>query len=91
MLRAPFPYAGGKSWIAPQVWQRLGTVVNYVEPCCGSAAMLLARPTPGPIETINDLDGFLTNAYRAIRLAPDETAHWCDWPVVESDVHARHA
>jgi DNA adenine methylase len=91
-LRAPFPYAGGKSWIAPLVWQRLGPdVVNYVEPCCGSAAMLLARPTVGHIETINDTDGFLVNAYRAIRLAPAETAQWCDWPVVEADLHARHA
>jgi hypothetical protein len=91
MLKAPFPYAAGKSWIAPVVWERLGHVTNYVEPCCGSAAMLLARPRVGPIETVNDLNGYLTNAYRAIRLAPDKTAAWCDWPVVESDLHARHA
>jgi DNA adenine methylase len=90
MLKAPFPYAGGKSWIAPQVWARLGNVPNYVEPLCGSAAMLLARPGIGHIETINDTDGFLINAYRAIRLAPETTAQWCDWPVVESDLHARH-
>jgi hypothetical protein len=91
MLRAPFPYAGGKSWIAPVVWERLGNVTNYVEPCCGSAAMLLARPGVGHIETINDTDGFLINAYRSIRADPEATAAWCDWPVAESCLHARHA
>ena len=29
-LKAPFPYMGGKSRIAPVVWQRLGDVPNYV-------------------------------------------------------------
>jgi hypothetical protein len=32
VLKAPFPYAGGKSWIAPLVWPRFGNPVNYVEP-----------------------------------------------------------
>jgi hypothetical protein len=31
-LRAPFPWFGGKSAIADQVWSRLGNVENYVEP-----------------------------------------------------------
>jgi DNA adenine methylase len=44
MLKAPFPYFGGKSKIAGAVWQRFGDVQNYVEPFCGSATMLLARP-----------------------------------------------
>lgn len=43
-LKAPFPWPGGKSDIAPAVWARLGQVENYVEPMCGTAAMLLARP-----------------------------------------------
>ena len=90
-MKAPFPYAGGKSWIAPHVWQRLGPVVNYVEPCCGSAAMLLARPTPQGLETLNDRCGFLINAYRSIRADPSTTAAWCDWPVSEVDLFARHA
>ena len=90
-LKAPFPYNGGKSTIASVVWQRLGDVPNYIEPCCGSAAVLLARPHVPSVETINDASGLLINAYRSIRLAPEETAHWCDWPVSECDTHARHA
>ena len=54
-LRAPFPYFGGKSKIAADVWARLGRPKQYVEPFCGSAAMLLAAPavsaaTTGPPE-----------------------------------------
>lgn len=43
-LQAPFPYFGGKSKAAPEVWQAFGPVDNYVEPFAGSAAMLLAAP-----------------------------------------------
>lgn len=30
------------------------------------------------------------NVWRAIQKAPDEVAKWCDWPVNEADLHARH-
>lgn len=32
MLKAPFPWFGGKSRVAPIVWDRFGDVPNYVEP-----------------------------------------------------------
>jgi hypothetical protein len=51
-----FPYFGGKSAVAQLVWERLGDVDNFIEPFCGSAAMLLGRLTPPKIETINDAD-----------------------------------
>jgi site-specific DNA-adenine methylase len=90
-LQAPFPYFGGKSRVAAEIWKRFGDVQNYVEPFFGSGAVLLARPTPfsGP-ETVNDADGFLVNFWRAIKAAPDEVAEWADWPVSEADLHARH-
>jgi DNA adenine methylase len=90
-LKAPFPYFGGKSKVAAEIWTRFGNVKNYVEPFFGSGAVLLARPTPftGP-ETVNDADGFLVNFWRSIKFAPDKTADWADWPVSEADLHARH-
>lgn len=92
-LRAPFPWPGGKSRVAEEAWRALGPdVVNYVEPFFGSGAMLLGRPGgAGKIETVNDLDGGIVNFYRAIQNAPDEVAEWCNWPVSELDLHARHA
>jgi DNA adenine methylase len=89
-LAAPFPWFGGKSRVAPLIWDRFGAVDNYVEPFFGSGAVLLARPNPRGVETINDADGFVANFWRAVRAAPQDVAHWADWPVSEADLHARH-
>lgn len=89
-LKAPFPWFGGKSRIAHLVWERFGDVPNYVEPFFGSGAVLLGRPSAPRIETVNDLDGFVANAWRAIASDPEQTARWADWPSNENDLHARH-
>lgn len=91
-MKAPFPYFGGKSRVADVVWQRFGDVPNYVEPFCGSAAALLARPSThtGRIETINDFDGYVANFWRAMAHAPEDVAKHADWPVNEIDLTARH-
>jgi len=39
---------------------------------------------------VNDKDGFVCNAWRSIAYAPEATAHYADWPINESDLHARH-
>ena len=92
-LKAPFPYFGGKGRAAPIVWDALGDVGGYVEPFAGSAAVLLARPRfeGRRVETINDADGWLVNAWRAIRSRPDEVAAHAFGPVTEIDYHARLA
>jgi DNA adenine methylase len=56
VARAPFPWFGGKSRVAPPGVGSFGDVRNYVEPFAGSLAVLLARPTAAKIETVNDLD-----------------------------------
>ena len=75
------------------VWQHLGAdVTNYVEPFAGSLAVLLGRPGgAGKVETVNDFDGLLANAWRAMAFDPESVARAADWPVNECDLHARHA
>lgn len=93
-LRAPFPWFGGKSGAAPIIWRLLGNPTNYVEPFAGSLAALLGRPahhlTSPRTETVNDLDGYLANFWRALRLDSDGVADWCIAPVNEIDLTARH-
>jgi len=89
--QAPFPWFGGKARVADEIWQRFGAVDNYVEPFFGSGAVLLRRPRPfRGVETVNDLDGFVANFWRAIQADPVSVARFVDWPVNEADLHARH-
>lgn len=91
--KAPMPWFGGKSKAAPAVWDALGDVAHYVEPFAGTLAVLLNRPHPCnraySSETVNDADGLLVNAWRAIQLHPEATAEAASWPVTECDKHAR--
>lgn len=89
-LRAPFPWFGGKSRAADLIWEGLGDVGNYVEPFAGSLAVLLGRPTAPRTETVNDLDCYVANFWRALAADPSALAAAADWPVNEADLHARH-
>jgi hypothetical protein len=94
LRKAPFPYFGGKSQATPVIWAALGDVCHYVEPFCGSCAVLLRRPHECNrayySETVNDSDGLLVNALRAIQLQPGATAAAASWFVSEADLMSRH-
>ena len=89
-LKAPFPWFGGKSRVSDLVWSRFGDVPNYVEPFAGSLAVFLGRPHAHKISTVNDLDGFVANFWRALAADPEGVAEHADWPVNEVDLVARH-
>ena len=93
-MRAPFVWFGGKRRVAPQVWAALGDVDSYTEPFAGSLAVLLGRPDVADgrrrVETVNDADGMIANFWRALAHDPEAVAHWCDYPVNEVDLLARH-
>jgi DNA adenine methylase len=89
-LKAPFPWFGGKSRAADIIWARFGDVPNYVEPFAGSLAVLLARESDPRTETVNDLDCYIANFWRALSRDPDGVATHADWPVNEADLLARH-
>ncbi len=90
MLKAPFPFFGGKRRVAHLVWERFGDVVNYVEPFFGSGAVLLDRPHEPRNETVNDLDCYISNFWRSVKHDPEAVARAADWPINEADLHARH-
>ena len=91
--KPPAPYPGGKTKAAPLIWSLLGDPAHYVEAFCGMASVLLNRPHECNrtyfSETINDADGWVVNAYRAIQLHPEATAEAASWPVSEADKIAR--
>ena len=89
-MSPPMVYFGGKRLIASDIWQRLGDPHSFVDPFCGTCSILLARPTPPRLETVNDVDGFLVNVFRSIRYDPDAVATYADQPVHECTKHAIH-
>jgi hypothetical protein len=87
---APFPAFGGKRSIADQIWPRLGSPKQYIEPFCFSAAVLLAAPSPAALEVIGDTNGFVANFWRAVVHQAEAVARWADYPVSHVDLGARH-
>ena len=93
-VKAPFPYFGGKSRVAAQVWARLGNPDTYVEPFGGSLAVLLARPASHEWwlrrETVGDFTGHVVNFFRAVRADAPAVGREAAWPITEADLTARH-
>lgn len=76
VLRPPIPYFGGKQTLAPTIAALLPEHQHYVEPYCGSLAVLLAK-TPAAHETVNDLDGDLVTFWQVLRDRPDDLERVC--------------
>ncbi|GAB7044924.1 DNA adenine methylase [Catenuloplanes indicus] len=70
-LRPPFPYYGAKSRLAPWIASLLPAHEMYVEPFCGSAAVLFAK-APARSEVINDLDRNVVAFFRTLREQRDD-------------------
>ena len=91
-LKAPFPYFGGKRSVAADVWKYLGSdIKHYVEPFCGSLAVMLAAPRKPRLEVVGDGSFYVANFWRAVKHQPAEVARWADYPVSHVDLSARHA
>lgn len=75
-MKSPVPHFGGKTTIGPAIAALLPPHQHYIEPYCGSLAVLLAK-TPAAHETVNDLDGELMTFWRVLRERPVELARVC--------------
>ena len=65
-MRPPTQYFGSKGRLAPWIASLLPKHRTYVEPFCGSAAVLFAKPA-SPTEVINDHDHDLVCFFRVLR------------------------
>lgn len=75
-MKPPFPYFGGKGVHGPRIAAMLPSHGHYVEPYCGSLAVLLAK-SPAPHETVNDLDRSLMTFWRVLRERPADLERVC--------------
>lgn len=75
-MKPPVPYFGSKAALAPWIVSQLPAHEHYVEPYCGSLAVLLAKPS-SPLETVNDLDRHLITFWRVLRDRPDDLIRAC--------------
>lgn len=72
-MKPPIPYFGGKMTVGPAIAALLPAHAHYVEPYCGSLAVLLAKK-PSAHETVNDLDERLMTFWRVLRDRPNDLA-----------------
>lgn len=75
-MKPPIVYFGGKIRLAEQLIRLMPPHRHYVEPYCGSLAVLLAKP-PVPHETVNDLDRDLVTFWRVLRDQPEDLYRAC--------------
>ncbi|MBB5934559.1 DNA adenine methylase [Streptomyces zagrosensis] len=66
----PFPYYGAKGKLAPWIVSHIPEHKAYVEPFCGSAAVLLAKERCRT-EVLNDANGDVVTFWRVLRDQPD--------------------
>lgn len=66
LIKAPFPYPGGKQKSAHIIIKHLPVRNSYIEPFGGGANVLLARQ-PSKIEVYNDRFGGVVDFYRCLR------------------------
>jgi DNA adenine methylase len=73
-LKTVLKYPGSKYKLASIIAEVLPMSAGYLEPCAGSAAVLLARTASG-MECINDLSQGVSNFWRVMRLYRETLAH----------------
>lgn len=76
LVKAPLTYFGAKALLAPRMVELFPPHEHYVEPFCGSLAVLLAKE-PSAHETVNDLDQDLMTFWRTLRDREDDLVRAC--------------
>lgn len=72
-MNAILNYPGAKWGMADKIISLMPRHRSYLEPFFGSGAVLFNKP-PSAIETVNDIDGDITNFFSVLRACPEELA-----------------
>lgn len=75
-MKPPMPYYGAKQTLAERIVSFFPPHKHYVEPFCGSLAVLLAKE-PSRMETVNDLDASVMTFWRVLRDRPLDLERVC--------------
>jgi DNA adenine methylase len=75
-LRPPLAYFGSKIRVAPVIADLMPRHLGYVEPYCGSLAVLMAKRPEG-FEVVNDLDQDLVHFWRVLRERTSDLERVC--------------
>jgi len=89
-MNEPFPNSGSDPEMANAVSSRFSLVDTFIDVFGGSASALFGRRIVTGLEVLNDINGFVTNYYRAVRHDPHAVADHADWPIFDRDLVARH-
>ena len=70
------PWLGGKKYLARRIIERIEVIPHtcYAKPFVGMGGILLRKATRTKSEILNDLNGEITNLFRALREHPVELA-----------------
>ena len=71
IVNSPIKWAGGKSRFRKRIVSLLPEHTCYVEPFCGAAWVLFAKP-PSQVEVINDINSELTTFFKVLKTHPQE-------------------
>jgi len=69
-IRSPLKYHGGKTYLAKDIIARMPPHTHYAEPYFGGGAVLFVKDPNNVSETVNDVNGELTNFWSVLK-SPD--------------------
>ena len=81
------PWPGGKRRLLKHLYPHFPRHECYVEAFTGGAAALLLRPSPAPVEVLNDINGELVRLYRCVRHHLDEFIRQFRWSLVSREMY----
>lgn len=84
-MNALLNYPGAKWGMAAEIVALMPPHRSYLEPFFGSGAVLFNKP-PSAIETVNDIDGDITNFFKVLREQPEKLSAWISMTPYSRDV-----